>query len=319
MTEALLRIENLSVEYVHGKKRLAAVRQVSLELPEGQTLGVVGESGCGKSTLALSILRLLPEKEGHISGGRILFKGRDILSLPAEDLRRLRGGDIGMVFQDPYSSLNPVLTLGEQIEEVLEIHQGARNKKRVLELFGHVRLPEPGRFYSSYPHQISGGQRQRVILAMALAANPKLLIADEPTTALDVTVQKEILDLLSLLQKEMKLAMLFITHNLGLVSERMDRVAVMYAGEIVETGPTAELFRQPRHPYTQGLLRSLPKLTQTAGRLPMLPGQPPDLKNVPSGCPFHPRCPMVFEPCAQQHPELAPRGGNPAACHLYPL
>lgn len=314
----LLEIRNLSVEYSSKTGRVQAVRQVSLGISAGETLGLVGESGCGKSTLALSILRLLPEKAAQVTSGQILFQGKDLLRIPREDLRAVRGGEIAMVFQDPFSALNPVLTVGGQMEEALEVHVGTRRKTMALDLFSQVRLPEPERIFNAYPHQISGGQRQRVMLAMAVAAKPKLLIADEPTTALDVTVQKDILNLLDELKKNLGLAILFVTHNMGLLSQRAQRLAVMYAGEIIELADTAQVIGQPMHPYTTGLLKSLPRLSHTAARLPMVPGQPPDLRHVPSGCPFHPRCPQVFEPCPTERPPLTLRQGRPVACHLYP-
>jgi len=314
---ALLRVENLSVDYL-GRRPVRAVRGVTLELQPGETLGVVGESGSGKSTLALSILKLIPEGQGKIAGGKIFFDGVDILSLPPAELRKRRGGAVGMVFQDPFSALNPVLTIGEQLEEVLEVHGGRRDKTRALELLRKVRLPDPERIYGSFPHQVSGGQRQRACMAMAIAAGPKLLIADEPTTALDATVQKELLDLLDQLQADLGMAILFITHNMGLLAERADRVAVMYAGEIIETGETKALLSKPLHPYTQGLLASLPRVSRTGARLPSLPGQPPDPAQRPAGCAFHPRCPKVFASCRDKQPVLKPADERSVACHLYP-
>jgi ABC-type dipeptide/oligopeptide/nickel transport system ATPase component len=265
---ALLEVRDLRVEYRRGN--VAAVRGVSIDLAPGESLGLAGESGSGKSTLALSVLRLLaPEAVKNVSG-RLLFKGRDVLALGDGELRSLRGGAVATVFQDPFSALNPVLTVGEQIEEVLELHAGGRNPARVRDLLARVRLPEPDRIYASYPHQLSGGQRQRVCLAMAVAGGPELLIADEPTTALDVTVQREILDLLDSLRRDLGMALLLVTHNIGLLSERTDRLGIMYAGELVEVGPTRRVLSDPRHPYTQGLLKSLPRLTKTADRLPAL-------------------------------------------------
>lgn len=316
---ALLEIRDLRVEYRRGN--VAAVRGVSIDLAPGESLGLAGESGSGKSTLALSVLRLLaPEAVKNVSG-RILFKGRDVLALADRELRSLRGGAVATVFQDPFSALNPVLTVGEQIEEVLELHAGGRNPARVRDLLARVRLPEPDRIYASYPHQLSGGQRQRVCLAMAVAGGPELLIADEPTTALDVTVQREILDLLDSLRRDLGMALLLVTHNIGLLSERTDRLGIMYAGELVEVGPTRRVLSDPRHPYTQGLLKSLPRLTKTADRLPALPGQPPDLGRLPAGCPFRPRCPGAFERCEKESPVLRPVKGaadRAAACHLLP-
>lgn len=315
---ALLEIRDLRVEYRRGN--VAAVRGVSIDLAPGESLGLAGESGSGKSTLALSVLRLLAPEAVRAVSGRILFKGRDVLTLADRDLRSLRGGAVATVFQDPFSALNPVLTVGEQIEEVLELHAGGRNPARVRDLLARVRLPEPDRIYASYPHQLSGGQRQRVCLAMAVAGGPDLLIADEPTTALDVTVQREILDLLDSLRRDLGMALLLVTHNIGLLSERTDRLGIMYAGELVEVGPTRAVLSDPRHPYTQGLLKSLPRLTKTADRLPALPGQPPDLGRLPAGCPFRPRCPGAFDRCVKDSPVLRPVGEaeRAAACHLLP-
>ncbi|MBK8871165.1 MAG: ABC transporter ATP-binding protein [Elusimicrobia bacterium] len=357
---SLLTVEDLFVEYRHGARRVPAVRHVSFSLKEGECLGVAGESGSGKSTLALALLKLLPDS-ASLSAQRLDFDGRSVLDLAPRELRALRGGEVGFVFQDPFSALNPVLTVGDQVDEVLEWHRGGRNRQRVLDLFAQVRLPDPGDLYGAYPHQLSGGQRQRVCLAMAIASNPKLLIADEPTTALDVTVQREILNLLDDLRRDvktqvphpplrgtfpqegkenkefpsplgrgqgeglaqfrrnMKMALILVTHNVGLLSERSDRLAVMYAGEIVEIGPTATVLSRPAHPYTQGLLKSLPRLSGTDRRLPALPGQPPDPKELPSGCPFRVRCPSSFERCVVHSPALRPvlDGTVQAACHLF--
>lgn len=315
---SLLTVDHLSVAYRSGDRRVWVVRGVSFSINEGDCLGVAGESGSGKTTLALALLKLLPES-AFLSAQRLVFDGRSVLDLTPPQLRALRGGEVGFVFQDPFSALNPVLTVGEQVDEVLECHRGGRNRRRVLDLFAQVRLPDPGDLYGAYPHQLSGGQRQRVCLAMAIASNPKLLIADEPTTALDVTVQRDILNLLDDLRRDMKMALILVTHNVGLLSERSDRLAVMYAGEIVEIGPTATVLTRPAHPYTQGLLKSLPRLSGTDRRLPALPGQPPDPKELPSGCPFRVRCPSAFDRCAAQSPALRPvlDGTVQAACHLF--
>jgi oligopeptide/dipeptide ABC transporter ATP-binding protein len=287
-------------------------------LAAGESLGLAGESGSGKSTLALSLLRLLPET-ARVSASRLTLDGQDILSLSERALRGVRGGAVGFVFQDPFSALNPVLTVGDQVEEVLSLHVGGRHRGRVLSLFEKVRLPDPSALYGAYPHQLSGGQRQRVCLAMALAGNPKLLIADEPTTALDVTVQRDILNLLDEVRRELKMALLLVTHNVGLLSERTDRLAILYAGEIVEIGPTPLVLGTPAHPYTQGLLKSLPRLSGTESRLPALSGQPPDPRNIPAGCPFRPRCSRVVDPCSLQDPVLRPLSDPmvQVACHLY--
>lgn len=315
---SILSVQNLRVEYVRAGRPIPAVRNVSLSLEPGESLGIAGESGSGKSTLALALLRLLPES-ARITATQLCFEGRDILSFESHHLRSFRGGSVGIVFQDPFSALNPVFTVGEQVEEVLELHGGGRDRARVVSLFGQVRLPDPAGLYRAYPHQLSGGQRQRVCLAMAIAGSPKLLIADEPTTALDVTVQRDILNLLDDLRTELKMALLLVTHNVGLLCERTDRLAVMYAGEIVEIGPTAAVLGAPFHPYTQGLLKSLPHLSRQERRLPALPGQPPDPQNLPGGCPFHPRCPRAFDPCHREDPALLPMIGSvvQVACHLY--
>ncbi|MBL8023839.1 MAG: ABC transporter ATP-binding protein [Elusimicrobia bacterium] len=314
----VLSVENLRVEYRRSGKRIPAVRNVSFSMAAGESLGIAGESGSGKSTLGLALLRLIPEP-AILTATRLTFDGAEVLSMKSGDLRDLRGGAMGIVFQDPFSSMNPVLTVGEQVEEVLERHSGGRNRHRVLSLFGQVRLPDPAGLYAAYPHQLSGGQRQRVCLAMAIAGNPKLLIADEPTTALDVTVQREILNLLDDLRRELHMALLLITHNVGLLSERTDRLAILYAGEIVEIGPTSTVLKTPAHPYTQGLLKSLPRLTGTESRLPALPGQPPGPLDIPMGCPFHPRCSQAFDLCFSRAPVLRSHStpGVQVSCHLY--
>lgn len=315
---SLLSIENLRVEYLRAGIRIPAVRNVTLVLEPGESLGIAGESGSGKSTLALALLRLLPES-ARITAEQMIVGDQNVLALDPPALRVLRGGTVGIVFQDPFSALNPVLTVGEQVDEVLDLHAGGRDRARVLSLLAQVRLPDPADLYGAYPHQLSGGQRQRICLAMAIAGSPKLLIADEPTTALDVTVQREILNLLDDLKRELKMALLLVTHNVGLLSERTDRLAVMYAGEIVEIGPTATVLGSPSHPYTQGLLKSLPRLSHAYRRLPALPGQPPDPRHLPEGCPFLPRCPAAFAPCQTADPHLLPMKESvvQAACHLY--
>jgi len=258
----LLEIQNLSVEYRRGRQVIPAVRHVNLTVEAGETLGLVGESGCGKSTLALSILKLLPETEAKITGGRIVFEGRNLLQSPVETLRKIRGERIGMIFQDPFSSLNPVFTIGNQMTETLVWHNLSHPSRKARELLAQVQLTDAERILSSYPHQISGGQRQRVMIALAICAKPKLLIADEPTTALDVTIQKEIMDLLIQLQKELNMSVILVTHNLALVSQNTKRCAVMNAGEIVEEGMTGDVIQHPHHPYTQTLLRCVPSLAR---------------------------------------------------------
>jgi oligopeptide/dipeptide ABC transporter ATP-binding protein len=311
----LLEVRHLSVSYRSRDALTRAVRAVSLDVNAGETLGLAGESGCGKSTLAAAILRLLPEPPAEYAGGEVLFQGKDILRLSREELRRVRGAGVGMVFQDPFSALNPVLTVQDQLEEIFPAHGLPLPQGGVEDLLARVRLADPARVARSYPHQLSGGQRQRVCIALAIALNPKLLIADEPTTALDATIQGEILDLLDALKKEMGLGVLLVSHNIGLLSERADRLAVMYAGEIVETGPTKTVLGAPHHPYTRGLLASLPRLSAGRGRLPTLPGQPPDLRRPPSGCAFRERCPRAVGACAVP-PSLGARSADRlVACH----
>ncbi len=298
---------------------------VSFGVECGRTVGLVGESGCGKTVTALSILRLLPERSARVAGGRVLFGGRDLLALAPRELRRIRGNRIAMVFQEPMSSLNPVLSIGQQTAEPLRIHRGLSRRaawERAGELLQLVGLPEPERQLRQYPHELSGGMRQRVMIAMAVACEPELLIADEPTTALDVTIQAQILKLLRELRQRVGMAMIFITHDLALVAEIADEVCVMYAGRIVERATVAELFGAPRHPYTRGLLRCTPRLENAVlggGRqpLPVIPGEVPEPARLPSGCPFHPRCELGrSDPrCREQAPPLADDGyGRACAC-----
>jgi oligopeptide/dipeptide ABC transporter ATP-binding protein len=321
--EALVDIRDLCT-YFHSDDGVAkAVDGVSYAIPAGRTLGLVGESGCGKSVTALSILRLIPSPPGRIERGRILFEGRDLLKLSEAAMRRIRGNDISMIFQEPMTSLNPVFTCGNQITEVLRLHQGLGKREaleRAIEMLAKVGIPSPEQRVHEYPHQLSGGQKQRVMIAMALACNPKLLIADEPTTALDVTIQAQILDLLRALQAEFHMAILLITHDLGVIAEMAERVAVMYAGKIAELADAGELFGNPKHPYTVGLFGSLPRLGTHGERLNVIPGVVPNPIDFPPGCKFHPRCPRAFDRCRVEEPELRAVGsdGHVAACHLYP-
>lgn len=317
MTEKLLAITNLTVDYTHDNKPISAVRDVNLELESGQTLGLVGESGCGKSTLALAIMGLLPKEESRISAGTIQFHGRNLIEMTPEERRILRGPNMAMVFQDPFSALNPVLTIQYQLFEVLDNPTMSEKRKQALELLSHVQLSDPERILSSYPHQLSGGQRQRVLIAMALAQKPELLIADEPTTALDVTIQDDIMKLLMNLQKELKMAMIFVTHNMGLVKGISNQLAVMYAGQIAEYGKTSDVLANPKHPYTQGLLKCIPKLQGTETPIPVLPGQPPEPHKYPTGCAFHPRCEKMLSPCAQKDPQPQKVDLQLTRCHLY--
>ena len=299
---------------------MRAVDGVSWDVKEGETVALVGESGCGKSVTALSIMRLVAQPAGRIVGGQVLFKGRDLLALSEEEMRHVRGREIGMVFQEPMTSLNPVLTIGRQLTEGLEIHLGmspADARKRAEELLGLVGIPDPARRLRQYPHQFSGGMRQRMMIAMALACNPSLVLADEPTTALDVTIQAQILELMKDLSRRLGVAMLIITHNLGVVARYADRVNVMYAGRIIERGTAREIYHSPRHPYTLGLLRSVPRLDEPRrARLAPIEGQPPDLTRLPPGCSFAPRCGFRVERCGREAPPLEPvgEGGHVSAC-----
>jgi oligopeptide/dipeptide ABC transporter ATP-binding protein len=304
----ILEVRDLAVEFPVEAGRARAVDAVSLEIRPGEVLGVVGESGSGKSMTALSIMRLVPPP-GRIASGAIRFEGRDLLALPERALREVRGGRIGMVFQDPLSSLNPVLTVGFQVAEAILAHRGVSRQEAwrdSVAMLERVRLPDPEAKARQYPHQLSGGQRQRVGIAMAFSCRPPLVIADEPTTALDVTVQQQILAMMTGLARDTGNAILLITHDLGVVAETCDRVAVMYAGKIVETGSAGQIFAAPRHPYTRALLASLTRLDDpavgTGGTLPVIGGQPPDLRAIPAGCPFHPRCPEAEPRCGSEMP-----------------
>ncbi len=324
MTEPLLRVEDLNVAFRSGfgsRPPVRAVNSVSFKVAPGETLAIVGESGSGKSVTALSILRLVPEP-GRIESGGIFFEGRDLLALDDAGIRSVRGNRIAMIFQEPMSSLNPVLTIGRQVAEPLRLHRGLRRSEALEEaarLLGSVAIPDAAQRLGDYPHQFSGGMRQRVMIAMALACHPRLLIADEPTTALDVTVQAQILELLKERTRETDSALILITHDLGVVARYADRVAVMYGGRIVESGPAAALYADPRHPYTQGLLRSVPRLEGDAGgRLESIEGQPPDLAALPAGCAFAPRCPHVRERCVEAAPLLETAAdGRAWACYGY--
>jgi oligopeptide/dipeptide ABC transporter ATP-binding protein len=305
MTDPILDIKGLTVQFETSAGILRAVNDLSLKITHAQTLAVVGESGCGKSVTALSIMRLVPAP-GEITAGEIRMNGCNLLALDQEAMRKMRGRDIAMIFQDPMTSLNPVYTVGDQVAEVIELHRGVGRKEartRAVEMMERVRIPDALRRARDYPHQLSGGMRQRVMIAMALACDPKLLIADEPTTALDVTIQAEILDLLKVLRQEMGLSILLITHDLGIVAENADSVAVMYAGRVVEEAPVRELFRNPRHPYTMGLLRSIPRASGNGprqSRLETIEGTVPSLQNLPRGCAFAPRCKYAILDCSSR-------------------
>jgi oligopeptide/dipeptide ABC transporter ATP-binding protein len=319
---SLLTIQDLQTHFFTGDGVVRAVDGVTLSVRPGETLGLVGESGCGKTVTALSILRLIPDPPGRIVGGTISFEGRDLLGLPEEEMRSIRGRAISMIFQEPMTSLNPVFTVGEQVAEGIRHHQKVSRREawdRAVEVLRRVKIPDPARRAHEYPHQLSGGLRQRVMIAMALALGPRLLIADEPTTALDVTIQAQIVELLMGLQEEMQMAVILITHDLGVIAETADRVVVMYAGRVVEEAPAEQLFETPLHPYTQGLLQSLPKLEagKRHRRLTAIPGVIPNLLDLPTGCKFAPRCPKAIGDCWPAEPELREvRPGHWARCIL---
>lgn len=304
----LLEIHNLTTRFFTHEGEVHAVNGVSYSLQEGEILGIVGESGCGKSVSMLSLMRLIPEPPGRIVDGKVIFQGRDLLQLSEAEMERVRGSEIAMVFQDPMTSLNPTLTIGYQIAETIKLHQGMdaqQANKRAEELLSMVGIPNPRDRLKDYPHQFSGGMRQRVMIAIALSCNPLLLIADEPTTALDVTVQAQIVDLVRQLQKHLGMSVVWITHDLGVLARLVERVIVMYAGFVIEDGPVDDLYATPRHPYTLGLLGSLPRLNQAFGTaLFSIPGQPPNLAALPQGCPFAPRCGYVAERCIEENPSL---------------
>jgi len=324
MTDNLLEVNHLKTYFFTRGGVVKAVYDVSFAIKSGETLGVVGESGCGKSVTALSIMRLVANPPGKIVGGEINFNGENILEKNQGELTDLRGSKISMIFQDPMTSLNPVFTVGYQIAETVTRHRKDMSKdqawKRAVEMLDLVRIPDAKRRSKNYPHEFSGGMRQRVMIAIALACNPKLLIADEPTTALDVTIQAQILELMKGLSKEFDTAVMLITHDLGVVAGTCEYVNVMYAGHVVESAPVKQIFESPAHPYTVGLLHSIPRLNDLRGvRLNPIAGQPPDLLNPPVGCPYAPRCPKVQSRCRQERPELTPvgRGDQLAAC-FYP-
>jgi oligopeptide/dipeptide ABC transporter ATP-binding protein len=314
MTDPVLRVENLAVSFVGKNGDLAAVNGICYHLMAGEILAIVGESGCGKTVGALSILRLVPEPPGKVDSGCITFNSRDLLQLPPKELQKIRGKDIAMIFQDPMTSLNPVLTLGDQMIEPILRHTSLTQKEaweKAVDVLRSVEIPSPAEKMNQYPHQLSGGMRQRVMIGMALTCSPKILIADEPTTALDVLIQAQIMGLLQKLKEQTGMSILLITHDLGMVAEIAQRVIVMYAGKIVESGPAGELFQTPLHPYTLGLKNSVPKPGQKQGadkRLVEIPGNVPSLNQLPSGCAFHPRCPSVMERCKLETPVLRNAG-----------
>ena len=314
----LLSVRNLQVLFRSEAGDIAAVDDVSFDVAEGEVLGIVGESGSGKSVTALSIMGLLPRPPARIGGGAVVFQGQELLSLGERALRNIRGPGIGMIFQEPMTSLNPVFTIGDQLMETVRVHErvgrGAQ-RERAVDMLARVGIATPERRLHDYPHQLSGGMRQRVMIAMALACSPKLLIADEPTTALDVTIQQQILELLLDLREELKMAIMIITHNMGVVAETADRVIVMYAGKIVERAPVGELFARPAHPYTRGLLESIPSLADDRERLKTIPGTLPNPAAMPRGCRFEPRCAYRIDACAAAVPPLlSVRAEHESAC-----
>jgi peptide/nickel transport system ATP-binding protein len=319
----LLKIRHLHTYFFTDEGVAKAVDGVDLELEEGGTLGVVGESGCGKSVTALSIMRLIPDPPGKITRGEIVFGGTNLLTLSEAEMRKIRGRSISMIFQEPMTSLNPVFQIGDQISEVLRLLEGMSRKdawNRSIEMLRMVGIPAPERRVYEYPHQLSGGMRQRAMIAMALACSPKLMIADEPTTALDVTIQAQILELMNRLQKEKGMSVILITHNLGVIAETAQKVAVMYAGRIVEYAQVKPIFSGPKHPYTQGLLQSIPRLDQDHGRktkLEAIPGLVPSLLDLPPGCKFSNRCKYVFERCGEEPTLIEVAPGHLVRCWLY--
>ena len=318
---SLLEVKDLKTYFYTDAGVANSVDGVTFSVDRGKVLGIVGESGCGKSVTSLSIMRLVDPATGRYEGGSILFDGQDILKLPEKEMQKLRGNKISMIFQEPMTSLNPVFTIGYQIEESLMLHKGMDKKAaraRAIELLELVGIPEAGKRVDEYPHQLSGGMRQRVMIAMALAGDPELLIADEPTTALDVTIQAQILDLLKELQEKLNMSIIFITHDLGVISEMADEVAVMYAGEIVEKASTRELFEDPKHPYTVGLMDSIPDINEEVDRLKTLEGLVPSLYDMPKGCHFAPRCKYACPECEKEHIKLTNlEGGRQVRCRRY--
>lgn len=305
--DSLLEVQNLSVSFDTYAGEVKAVQNVSFSVRPGEAIGIVGESGCGKSVTAHSIMGLIPIPPGRTVSGKILFNHTDLLQLPNKAMEKIRGNEIGMIFQDPMSSLNPVLTIGTQIIETLQLHKNmskAAAMEKAVEMLRLVGIPSPEKRVKNYPHQFSGGMRQRAMIAMALACNPKLLIADEPTTALDVTIQAQILELIKNLNREFNTSVIMISHDLGVIASLCSRVIVMYAGRIAETGSVYDVFHNPQHPYTWGLLKSLPRMDiSTKEPLAVIAGHPPDLLNPPTGCPFYPRCPHAMQVCTEYYPE----------------
>lgn len=312
--EVLLSVKDLRTEFFSSKKSsVTAVANISFDIYKGEILGLVGESGCGKSVTSLSIMQLLKDTPGKITNGEVVLDGVDLVKAPAEDVRKIRGGKMSMIFQEPMSALNPSMRIDKQMIETIRLHSDMTKEQALAhaaEMLKKVGIPDPPRVLKNYPHQLSGGMSQRVMIAMAMSCDPKLLIADEPTTALDVTIQAQILDLMKKIQKEEQSSILLITHDLGVVAEMCSRVIVMYAGKIVEEAPVEILFGNPSHPYTQGLIASVPKLGSGVKVLPSIPGSVPDLASMPKGCRFAPRCKYATDKCREQEPELIDLGNN---------
>jgi oligopeptide/dipeptide ABC transporter ATP-binding protein len=320
MAERLLDVKNLKTYFFTDEGVVRAVDGVDLYIEKGETLGVVGESGCGKSVTALSIMKLIPQPPGRIVEGEINYDGTNLVTLVPNRMRKIRGKEISMIFQEPMTSLNPVFTVGEQIAEAIRLHEGLGRREamaKTVDMLKLVHIPNAERRVKEYPHQLSGGMRQRIMIAMALSCNPKLLIADEPTTALDVTIQAQILDLLNELKSKLRMAVMLITHDMGVIAETAQRVAVMYAGRIAEIGPVRDVIHAPRHPYTVGLMGSIPKIGFQGHRLAQIEGAMPRLNAIPPGCAFNPRCPRRFERCVVERPDLLPAGTSRAACWLH--
>jgi peptide/nickel transport system ATP-binding protein len=319
MTQPVLSVQDLTVEFVTRRGTLRALDKVSFDIARGEVLGVVGESGAGKSVTGSAIIGLI-DPPGRIAGGKVVLSGERVDHLPPEQMRRVRGRRIGMIFQDPLTSLNPLYRVGEQLIETIQTHtdlNAADARKRAIALLDEVGIPAPDKRIDGYPHEFSGGMRQRVVIALALCAEPEFIIADEPTTALDVSVQAQIIALIKRLCKERGTSVMLVTHDMGVIAETADRVAVMYAGRVAEIGPVREVIKQPLHPYTQGLMGAIPSIEGDAERLVQIPGAMPRLSAIPTGCAFNPRCPRVFDRCRSDRPELIDVGGHQVACHLY--
>lgn len=320
MAQKLLDVKGLRTQFTREQGKVNAVDGVDLHVNKGEVLGLVGESGCGKSVTSLSIMRLLKNTPGKIVGGTVHFGDRDLVNLPENEMRKIRGKDIAMIFQEPMTSLNPVLKIGRQLEEAIMLHlkyEKKQARQHAIHMLDLVGIPRAAEIIHEYPHQLSGGMRQRVMIAMAMSCHPQLLIADEPTTALDVTIQAQILELMKKLKADNNMSILLITHDLGVVAEMCDRVVVMYAGRVVEEGDVLDIFDHPQHPYTKGLIRSVPKLRQPVKRLESIPGNVPDLTNMPRGCKFAPRCAEAMAICHEKEPELLVNEGRSCRCWLY--